>query len=295
MQNPSEGPQVCCIVVNWNGWEDTSQCLAALERQTYRNLSVIVVDNGSVDGSSEKIATRYAEVVVVQADSNLGFPKACNLGALQPLARKADFLWFLNNDTVPSPETAASLVAALKQNDRIGIVGSVLYYLQNPQQIQAWGGGTINLWTGYNRHFRGASRLNDRSYLTFASVLVRRSTFEQLGGLSEAAFMYFEDTDFSFRARASGWQLVVAPETRILHKEGGSSRSRSPVVDRMVTTAGLIFLTQHAPVPAVARLLYAGSRIARRLLRRDWEGVKGVLGGLSDWRLAHNRVDANTR
>lgn len=284
MDTAATGAKVCCILVNWNRWLDTHECLTALRGQTYSELTVVVVDNGSSDGSAERIQAQHPWVDLVQAGSNLGFPRASNLGAAQPVAHAADFLWFLNNDTVPPPDTATKLVLKALEHPHAGIVGSVLHYTHDPERVQAWGGGTINLWSGYSTHFYAPSPLTDHSYLTFASVLVRRSVYDQLGGLTEEAFMYFEDADFSLRARSAGWGLAVAQTTRILHKEGASSEPKSPRLDRMVTSAGLVFLTRHAPVPFLAHAIFMASRILRRLLRGDWKAVRAVLSGAADWR-----------
>ena len=284
MYTPSVEPSIWCILVNWNGCQDTSDCLKALAKQLYPNLFILVVDNGSADDSVFQFQTHHPEVHVLSAGANLGFPKACNLGAHYALAHGAEFLWFLNNDTVPASDTATKLMAQAENDLQVGIVGSVLYYLHDPARIQAWGGGTVSLWTGFSSHFEGPASFGRNTYLTFASVLVRRSAFEQLGGLSEAAFMYFEDTDFCLRARAAGWQLAVAGSTRILHKEGGSSERRSPRLDRMVTSAGLNFLNQHAPVPAISRTLYLSMRLGRRIVHGDWTAVRAVIRGANDWR-----------
>ncbi len=95
-------PRVCCILLNWNGWQDTIECLDALKECTYQHMEIVVVDNGSTNGSVSKIKAAYPSIAVVESKENLGFAKGCNLGIRYGLARDADYLWLLNNNTKPS-------------------------------------------------------------------------------------------------------------------------------------------------------------------------------------------------
>lgn len=277
-------PRVGCVVVNWNNWQDTTECLRSLREQSYPDLQVIVVDNGSTDGSVARLRTEHPWVTVVENGYNAGFPKACNVGAALACRMGAQLVWLLNNDTTVPRDTATKLLRKAMENPKAGIIGAVLYYMNDPERIQAWGGGTINLWTGYSRHFLKPEKFGSNSYVTFASALIRREVYDQLGGLYEGAFMYFEDSDFGLRARQSGWELCVADDTAILHKEGASfNTKRNPMLEQIVTISGLSFLARHAVVPPVAMLLFLGSKIAKRVLLREWTAVGAVLRGARDW------------
>jgi len=292
MQSPPD-PLVVCILVNWNNWRDTAECLASLARQDYPALRVVVVDNASTNDSLAQLRAAHppnaSSLAYIANPENAGFPRACNIGARHPLAAGAEFLWFLNNDTIVPPATARRLVAAAQANPRAGVVGAVLRYAHDPARIQAWGGGRINRWSGYNWHCTAPTAFGSGSYITFASAFVRRPCFDQLDGLFEGVFMYFEDADFCLRAHAAGWQLTVAPDTAILHKEGASMRGRKPALERLVTLSGLIFLGRHAPIPALAQAIFLGLRVAKRIVRRDWPSLRAVLQGVADWR--RHRLD----
>jgi GT2 family glycosyltransferase len=270
-------PTIACILVNWNNWQDTADCLASLARQDYQALHVLVVDNGSTNDSVARLRTLHPWATILEAGANLGFPKACNLGAAH--APTADLLWFLNNDTVVPADTLFKLVVTAQAHPRAGIVGARLFYAHNPTQLQAWGGGHISRWTAYNTHFTAPHTFGPGDYITFASALVRRSCFDQLGGLFEGVFMYFEDVDFSLRAATAGWQLVVAPDTAILHKEGGSTKGRNLKLEAIITSSALTFLQRHAPIPVIAHALFLTLRLARRAVKRDWPGLRAVLAG----------------
>jgi GT2 family glycosyltransferase len=277
-------PQVACVVVNWNNWQDTTKCLTSLREQSYQNLQVIVVDNGSSNDSVVRLRAEHPWVTVVENGYNAGFSKACNTGAALGMERGADLVWLLNNDVVAPSDTAAKLVRTAVENPQAGVVGSVLYYMHEPGRIQAWGGGKINLWTGYSRHFIKPEEFGSNSYITFASAVIRRALYEELGGLYEGSFMYFEDSDFGLRAQRTGWKLCVAQDTAILHKEGGSFEGkRNPVLERIVTMSGLSFLKRHASIPPVAIVLFLGMKIGKRVMLREWIALRAVLRGTRDW------------
>jgi GT2 family glycosyltransferase len=271
-------------VVNWNGWRDTIPCLHSLATQDYPALQVLVVDNASTDDSVERIREAFPEIELLQAGANNGFSSGCNIGARVALERGAALVWLLNNDTVAPADTLTRLVAAAA-GPQTGMVGTVLRYQYNPAKVQAWGGGSISRWIGFVTHFHSPAPLGTNSFLTFASVLLRRELLETAGFLDEGFFMYFEDSDLCFRARSAGWQLAVAEGTAVLHKEGGSSsQTKSLRMQRIFTASGLRFLGRHGRPRALALLLFALARLVNRLVRADFAGARAVLLGVRDWR-----------
>lgn len=279
----TRSPQVCCVVINWNGWRDTLACLESLVSQDYPELRIVVVDNASTDDSVQRIRAAFPRVNLLRAEENRGFAAGSNLGIRCALAHGAEFVWLLNNDILAPEDTLRKLVDEASDAD-VGIVGTVLKYLDRPGMIQAWGGGSIVPWTGYARHFDTPTPLNERSFLTFASVLLRREMLEQVGVLDEGYFMYFEDSDLCFRARDAGWKLRVAAETAVLHKEGGSSPSKKNArLDQIVTASGLRFLDRHGSPSSIAKVLFVLSRLAKRTVRGNFSGVRAVWRGVRDW------------
>jgi GT2 family glycosyltransferase len=277
-------PLVFCVVVNWNGWRDTAACLESLMMQDYPSLRIVVVDNASTDDSVERIRAAFPAIDVLRAKANRGFAAGGNVGIRFGLERGAAFVWLLNNDTAAPPDTLTRLVAAASEA-RIGMVGTVLRYMHDPAEIQAWGGGSIMRWSGFVTHFRAPAPLGRDTYLTFASVLLRRKMVETTGVLDEGYFMYFEDSDLSFRARAAGWELAVATETGVLHKEGGSTGvKKSARVDRIVTASGMRFLGRYGRPRAVAQVFFVLSRLGKRAVRGNLAGMRAVLRGVGDWR-----------
>ena len=209
------------------------------------------MDNGSTNDSIARIRAAHPWVHLEPLPANLGFPGGCNAGTRIACAMKADLIWLLNNDTVAPPDTASKLVARSQADPQAGLIGAVLYDMDDPARVQAWGGGTINRWTGYNRHYLRPARLGSTSYITFASALIPRAAWDQVGDLYEGAFMYFEDVDFSFRVRAAGWHLAVAETTAILHREGSSTAAQSSIAKRYrYDQGGSAFPDPSLPRPA---------------------------------------------
>ena len=283
------GGRVCCILVNWNGAEDTMRCLTSLESQTYADLDVLVVDNGSTDGSVERICRYVRErdagatvrMSLVKAGANLGFARGNNLGVQAALAKDAAMVWLLNNDTECPPETLERLMAAAKRAPRAGIVGSVLFYADGPSRVQAWGGGHVWPSVAYTTHFRAARRLRRNDYLTFASVLLRPAMLQEVGLLDEDFFMYFEDVELCLRAQRAGWRLAVAADTAILHRVGGSRQgARRPALEREITVSGMRLIEKQGRWPFLGKWLFAGARLAKRASLGQWAAVRAVWDGV---------------
>jgi hypothetical protein len=273
-------PMIVCVVVNWNGWQDTVECLTSLRQQDYDGLQVIVVDNGSTNDSSRMIREAHPWVTVIETGRNLGFPGGCNVGTRLALERGADYVWLLNNDTIAPADTVRKLLQTAQKNPRAGAIGAVLYYMHDPTRVQAWGGGKVNLWTGFVSHFSKAAIFKKNTFLTGASMLLPRRICEEVGIFYEGYFMYCDDSDLCLRLHRSGYELVVCEDTAILHKEGGSSPKRSPLIDRFATTSCLRLLKRHAPMPEVSMAIYLALRIANRVRRREWKNITAVWQGV---------------
>jgi GT2 family glycosyltransferase len=276
-------PSVACILLNWNGWRDTVVCLAALARLDYGNISVIVVDNGSADESVRRIREAAPGILVLETGSNLGFAGGNNVGIRHAFAQGPDYIWLLNNDTEPEPDALAQLVHKAESNLRFGEIGSVLVYSDEPSRIQAWGGGRVSFWSGTTVH--ALSPKEDRwfHYLTAASVLLRRRALEDVGLLDDRFFLYWEDSDLSFRLRKNGWMLGVAAESVVLHKEHASTGRNRRLIDRYAVESGIRFLAKHAPVPWFSLMSFILLRIGKRLLKGQFRRVGDVTGGIKDY------------
>jgi GT2 family glycosyltransferase len=277
-------PRVSCIVLNWNGWRDTIECLSALKQSSYPKLDLVVVDNGSTDDSINKIKSLHPDVLLLEAGKNLGFAGGNNVGIRYALDHDADYVWLLNNDTKPASDALTALINKALIDQKIGAVASICYYASAPTKIEAWAGARVNLWIGYGRNST-APRTDDWFHsLNGTSVLIPRATLEDAGLLDEGFFLYWEDTEFCLRLRKRGWRLAAAPESRILHKVNASTGGNKIILDRYQTASGLRLLHLHSPAPQLAAALFLGIRFARRLLRLQFRRCQSVWFGIQDYR-----------
>jgi GT2 family glycosyltransferase len=278
-------PLVGCVVINWNGWQDTVACLDALRSIDYSRLLVVVVDNGSSDDSVPRIQAAHPSIQVLQTGKNLGFSGGNNAGIREVMRHDVKYVWLLNNDTKPVPGVLRELVQTAEANFRLGAVGSVLHDDSAPHDIQSWGGGWISLWSGYSSRATSPLKRGRRlDFLTAASMLVRRKALEDVGLMDDRFFLYYEDADLCFRLRKNGWGLGVAPQAIVLHKLSASTRKKTSPTDRYFTSSGIRFLAQYAPVPMFSTFVFLSLRIANRALAGRVEAIRNVWQGVRDYR-----------
>ena len=128
-------PSMHVIVLNWNRPDDTIECVESLLVQTYSNITIWVVDNGSTDDSVERIRSHFPEVELVRSETNRGFAGGNNLGIREALAAGADYVWMLNNDTVVAPEAIEKLVDLAETEEQVGAVGARVVYHDDPPKL----------------------------------------------------------------------------------------------------------------------------------------------------------------
>lgn len=272
------------MVLNWNGWRDTVECLNALKKSVYPSLRLIVVDNGSTDDSIARIQASHPDVLVLDTGRNLGFAGGNNMGIRDALSHGADYVWLLNNDTQPDRDSLPALVEKAKEDKAIGAVASICYYAASPANVEAWAGARVNLWIGYGRNTREPHDDDWFDSLNGTSMLISRAALEDVGLLDEGFFLYWEDTEFSIRLRKRGWRIAAAPDSRVLHKVNASTGGNKIVLDRFQTASGLRLLRLHSPAPRLASLLFLTIRFARRIARLQFARCKSVWFGIKDYR-----------
>ncbi|MGK9451004.1 glycosyltransferase family 2 protein [Acidithiobacillus caldus] len=273
-------PIVYIILLNWNGWQNTAACLDSLKRLEYANYHVLMVDNGSSDDSVVHIRASHPGVTILETGRNLGYSGGCNVGIRRALEEDADYVWLLNNDTIVDPNALSAMVRTAEADTRVGAVGSVLYYLDNPERIQAWGGGRVFFWTGRSRHILNPVHGAGPHYLTGTSILLRRHALDDTGLLDEKTFfMYWEDVDFSFRLRKAGWRLAVADKSIVLHREHAATGKHSPLLDYYYSESAALFFRRYAPIPAWPIFIGVLGRLAKRGFRGNLPGFVATLRG----------------
>lgn len=220
------------IILNWNGKELLKECLLSLEKQTYKNFEVIVVDNGSVDGSVEFIKSEYLHFVkLICNKKNLGPDKGANIGIKHC---RGVYILLLNNDCVVDKLWIAELIRAVESDPKIGMCASKILFYDNKNIIDNT--GHLIYMDGLNR---GRGRLEvDRGQYDFkkdvffpsaTAALYKREIFDEIGGFDEDFFAYGDDTELGIRARLRGWKCVFVPTAIAYHKYSKSTSTYSPL------------------------------------------------------------------
>ncbi len=242
-------PLVSVITVNYNGLLHTQAFLAAMRKQNYEHVEIIVVDNASVDDAS-LLKVTYPEITLIQSEKNLGFAGGNNLGVAKA---KGDYILFLNNDTEPAPDFLTPLVELMLSNPRIGAVSSKLLYFDEPHRLQFAGGTGINLYTG--RGFAiGYKELDSEQYsknyqtksIHGAACMVSRAVIEKVGNMSELFFLYYEETDYCERIMRAGFEVWFCGASKVLHKESMATGKESPLKIYYLTRNRLVFVRRNS-------------------------------------------------
>jgi GT2 family glycosyltransferase len=260
-------PAVVAIVLNWNNLPDTLECVGSLRRSDWPNLSVWVVDNDSREDPTGPVCARHPGVRVIRNLRNEGYGGGNNTGLRHALQEGADYALILNNDVTVAPDTVRCLVEGFEADRRIAMATPTVFYYDRPTEIY-WDGGIIDWETGDPHHrsttlpLEGGVRRSE--WLDGCAVLVRLSALREIGLLDERYFLYFEDADWSLRARSRGWLNVVMLRAEAWHKVSRSTGGwDNPAVHYYYARNRYLFLKTHCPV-GIRRLWRL--RYARRLL-----------------------------
>jgi GT2 family glycosyltransferase len=254
-------PRVSVVIPNLNGVRWLPGCLDALAAQTFRDREVLLVDNGSTDGSVALLRERYPHVRLVTLERNTGFAPAVNLGIQ---ATRGEYVALLNTDTVPRPDWLAALVRALDQSPpETGAVASKMLSLDDASRIDD--AGDALAWTGAAEkrgHGEPAHRFTQRDEVfsvCAGAALYRRSFLDAVRAFDERFFAYLEDVDLGLRGRLLGYRYVFEPAAEVLHKGHGSELPRADYV-RLVTRNRVMLFAKSVPwsllLKHLPRLLY---------------------------------------
>ncbi len=245
-----DSPSVGIIVLNWNGRADTLACLQTLTRLNDRAFHIIVVDNGSTDGSPDAIRSAFPEVEVVETGDNLGYAGGNNRGLRVALDRGFPYILLLNNDTLVAPDLLTRLREAIEEDPTVGVAGPTIYYADRPQVIWT-AGGAIDWQRGETRMVgldeidRGQFGTVPREvdFVSGCAMLLRREVPERVGLLDERFFLYYEEVEWCVRARRAGFRIVHVPQARVWHRIRPQTQAESPTVHYYMTRNRLLFLT----------------------------------------------------
>lgn len=289
-----EYPRVAVITLTWNQRQDTLECLESLSRLTYPNYRIMLVDNGSTDGTAEAVRARFPNVELLVNEKNLGFQGGFNAGLRRSLASGADYAFVLNNDTSVQPDILDELIKHAGPPD-VGMLSPKIYYALEPDRIWSVGGDchpvTFEMTHKGDRQLdRGQwSRVIERDFLVGCAMLMKRSMLETIG-LFDTGYhpIYYEDVDLCVRARQAGFRLLLVPDAKMWHKVSASGGgSSSPRERYLMARHSVRYFRKYVRgwrwlVVAPYRLGSALRTTLRLAKNRRYESIRAYWRGLRD-------------
>ena len=285
-------PLASIVIPNWNGVQHLRVCLDALRAQTYPQIEVILVDNGSTDGSQALVEEHYPEVRWLGLETNLGLTGGNNAGFR---AAQGEVLISLNNDTEADPNFVEALVRALQDHPQAGMAAAKMMLFDQRNRIHSAGDGYGTDGIPFNRGVweEDEGQFDEAGWIfggCGGAVAYRRSMLDEVGFFDESFFMYCEDVDLNWRSQLAGWRCWYAPEAIVYHKL--SATGGGPIASYFTGRNTLWVIAKNYPGRLLRKywrhILRAQWHIARDALRA-WRGeaararLRGQMAGLFGW------------
>lgn len=240
-------PSVLVVIVNWNGKDILTECLRSLNDSNYPcdKYSIVVIDNGSIDGSQFAVSKSFPNVKVIANKINLGYVKAVNQGLEYGLNQGVEYIWVFNNDVVVAGDTLRRLVDVAGQDNKFGVIAPVVYEYENPDKIYNIG-YRVNFWTGFciKRQY-GRDIFSDPEEkiakvdtILGCSNLVRSDVIRKTGFFNPAYELYFEEADFNARVWKNGFQVIAVKEAKVWHRNAAT-------MDKFIFRRAYLLLRNH--------------------------------------------------
>ena len=313
--------KVYIVILNYKKWQDTQECLTSLLHSSYKNFSTIVIDNDSQNdslqhlmdwmenvqtglGSYPAINTQYAflkkeniddsinpasfaQTIFIQNNINAGFAGGVNF-ALRFLQHMDAYVWLLNPDMVVNENTLEELIrfASLQTHQRI--IGTEIRSYRGNRELLFYGGGRINFLTATIRPCKRKEDISKLDYISGGSLFTHASNFAKLGLLPEKYFLYWEETDWCYRAKQAGCQLEVCTSA-VCYDKISSVIGKSFLADYYYTRNGLLFIKKYRKRNIFPALFFVSLRFLKRVITMRWKRAGGLWKGTLDFlKLQHD-------
>lgn len=293
--------KVAIILINWNSYHLTNDCIKSLGNIEYPHTDVIVVDNGSADGSGDKLKAENEQIILIKSEFNTGFTGGNNLALQYSIEKGYKYSMLLNNDTIVEPGFLGPLVDFLNTHPEAGAIQPRIFFHHDRKLIWNAGAG-YNKYLGYT-YTRGYNKPSDPKdeiirtvdWLTGCAFLTRNNILKQTGLLTEKFFIYYEDVDLSFRIKELGYKLYYHPMSIVYHIAGMANKNEvasheghlNPIVHYLSSRNRIWLLKKYTPW-----FLYPGVFVYNSLrntgiiiyfaLRFRFKKVRAVLKGIKD-------------
>ncbi|KLU73192.1 MAG: hypothetical protein RHS_1005 [Robinsoniella sp. RHS] len=286
MSNKVYNDKVSIILVNYNGNNDTLECVKSLKQIAYTNYEIIVVDNASANVDYIKSELNES-VIFLQAEKNLGFAGGNNLGISYALDNGAEYVVLLNNDTTVDKNFISDMVFSSKKNKDNGIVTGKILFHSKPDYIW-YAGGEMNLNKAKIRHFgirTKDKKIIEEKYVNFATgclMLIPKNVIETVGYLDDQYFMYCEDAEFCVRLKKNGYSIIYNSEAVIYHKVSASSGGAGSKLSQYYRTRNELYLVSHYSDHKIQGIIFCLLRFLKRIMKGQFS-VNCVRYGIRDY------------
>lgn len=283
--------RISIIIPNWNGRNFLNDCIDSLLRVSIKH-DVILVDNGSNDDSVEFIRKKFPNVKILENNKNFGFAVACNQGARYALKNGAEYILFLNNDTVVSVDFLEKMLEVFNDKN-IGIVGCKIFYNDQPNKIWFAGGDFIT-WRASGKHRcwmredgEDLKGVRDCDFITGCAMMVRKEVFNEIGFFYEPYFLGVEDLDFCYFAKKRGWGIKINLDASIYHKVSFSREGEFSFSNGYYGTRNRLFMafsrTKNYSGGMMLILAVIPVRLIEWIIKRRFSMIKGTFFGVVDF------------
>ena len=292
--------KVTIVVLNWNGLNDTIECIESLKKLNYRDFQVVVVDNGSSGDDVTVLRERFGNYIyVIDNGVNYGFAEGNNIGIRYALTNfSPDYVLLLNNDTVVDPEMLTELVKAAQSNASIGILGPRLYSYREPRRIlpmlfKTSPEGQMMKGASVERppHGIDTGQLTEPTevgWLCGCALLIKQDLIAKIGLLYSGYFAYYEETEYCLRCSRAGFKLIYVPTALLWHKVMGTTGKLSGFYYYYMTRNQFLFVARNATLAQssiylLQFLLWRGpTTVVYHVLRKDQKSLKTFCRGAFD-------------
>jgi GT2 family glycosyltransferase len=300
------------LILNYKRWEEALECVRSVFTSSYPDFKVILTDNHSGNRSLENIVqdlkdqpvripasagtlkplllhhlefsstppATLPELTLVQSDANAGFAAGNNI-AIRVVQKEDAWVWLLNPDMTVDRDTLTQMIRCAQTADN-AIVGAVHRSFYDHEKVIMYGGARVNYWTGNNSLTKKPKDIPRTGFISGGSLLTGASTYRAIGLLPEEYFLYWEETDWCYRAKEKGFPIVVCLDATCYDKRS-TSIGTGFLADYLYTRNGLLFLKRYKKGYLPLAFLMISVRIAKKLVLGQGGRAKGVLRGAMDF------------
>lgn len=295
-QNSNQYPLVSIVTVNYNHSSDTIEFLESIENSNYKNIEIIVIDNGSEPGDAELIKERFKDISLYRIEKNIGFAPANNIGIKHT---KGEYILSINNDMVVEKDFLFPLLKTLQENVDIGVVCPKIYFYDEPRNIQSTGYTEINPFTirnksiGYNEADKGQYNKDQITAFAHGGVcMFSAKLIKEVGLMSELFFLYYEDMDWCKRVRYAAYKICYVHNSVVYHKDSVTTGANSPYKTYYINRGRLIYMRRHIKFPLIILsilyifLIALPKNLFFFMIKKEFDQMKAIIRAFA-WFLRH--------